>query len=248
MKVGVLMCAFREKSKILSAIQQFKGTPIKEIVVACSKAPWAGNLTPDETSRIALEAGVTVKFHSWEKEEDQKNWGMEMLTGMDWVLISAPDMYMSKESIYTMLDWLEHDAEDEDRAAGCAMKTYWKDLETIVKPDYPFNTCAIRPNERFEYSARLYDWTEFKQIPGVLMHHLSWVKTDEEMKTKIDSYTHAHEIDEHWYRDVWLGWHEGIENFHPTTPTDYERVVKYKLPDEIERILDPKWVKKFNNE
>lgn len=156
---------------------------------------------------------------------------------MDWVIISTPDMYMTKESIRNLLDYLENNTKDDDRAVGCVMKTYWKDFDTIVKPDWDFNTVAIRPTQRFEYSARLENTTAFKQAPGVTVHHLSWIKTDEEMLSKITTYSHATEINSNWYRDVWLNWNPTITNFHPTSPTDYKKVVKYPLPDEIRELL-----------
>lgn len=238
------MCAFREKSKIEASIKQFEGF-VDEIVVACSKTSWTNSLLTDETYKLAAEAGATIKLHEWEDEKDQKNWGMELLSSMDWVIISAPDMYMTKESIRTLLDHLENNTSPAERAVGCAMKTYWKNTDTIIKPDWDFNTVAIRPTERFEYSSRLQNWTNFNRAPGVLVHHLSWVKTDEEMGTKLVSYSHADEIVPGWYENVWLRWHKDMTDFHPTSPSDYHKTVTYHLPDEIKSLLNKEWIDKL---
>ena len=244
MKIGVLMCAFREKSKIESSIKQFSGL-VDNIVIACSKSSWENNILTDDTYDLAVKAGATVRLHSWKDEKDQKNWGMELLSSMDWVIISAPDMYMTRESLVNLLDYLENNTSPSERAIGCAMKTYWKNLNTIIKPDWDFNTVAIRPTERFEYSSRLKNWTTFNKAPGVLVHHLSWVKTDSEMQTKLLTYTHANELVDSWYENVWLRWHKDMTNFHPTSPSDYNRTVKYELPKEIRELLRDKWIEKL---
>jgi hypothetical protein len=125
------------------------------------------------------------------------------------------------------------------------MKTYWQNLSTIIKPDWGFSICAIKPDQRFQYSSQLYDKSvSYNPIPGVIMHHLSWVKTDEEIKTKLNSYTHADEIIPYWFRNVWSKFHVGMTNFHPVTPSDYSRVVRYELPNQIRKLLDPKWIKR----
>jgi hypothetical protein len=183
-------------------------------------------------------------LHSWEKEEDQKNWGMEMLTDVDWVFITATDMYMSKESIFTMCDFLENE-KNPNNAYGCACKTYWKNLDTIVKPDHPFIIAAIKHNVRFDYSSRIVGQTDHKMIPGVQMHHLSWVKTDDEVLDKIKSYTHADEVLMNWYNEVWKKWHEDMTGIHPITPSDYKYTTNYPLPDEIRVLLDKKWINKL---
>lgn len=245
MRFGVLMNAFREKNRIESAIKQFDDLPIEEIVVSCSKKPWKGNLKPDNTSNLALKSGVTIREYYWEHEHEQKNWGMEKLSNMDWILIFAPDMYMTKESIRTTIDFLENE-NDKHKIYGCAMKTYWKNFDTVVKPDYDFEILALKPKIRFQYSSITEDPPRNAKIPGVMMHHISWVKTDTEMRSKLKSYSHADEVVPNWYNSVWKKWKPDMIDLHPTSPTDYRYTSSYSLPDEIKELLNKNWLEKLN--
>lgn len=236
-----MMCAYHEESKIQSAIKQFDRFNF-EIVVAVSKSPWYGEGKPDKTAQLALEAGATVKVFNWGDEKDQKNWIMDRLQTMDWIIMSAPDMYMTAESIRNTLYQLR---DSQERAYACLMKTYWKNTHTVVVPDQinsneTFNTLAIRPGEIFEYSARFKDYAYFKLLDGVTVHHLSWVKTDKELKEKISTWSHVPEVKDDWYENYWLKTTYPIR--YITEDKKTFTTVEYNLPEEIKELLSTKWL------
>jgi len=243
MKIGVMMCAYHEESKIQSAIRQFDGFDF-ETVVAVSKSPWFGEGKPDKTAQLALEAGATVKLFDWQDEKDQKNWIMNKLQDRDWIIMSAPDMYMTKESITNLLYSING---SKERAHACLMKTYWKNTDTVLVLDEKnsnetFNTVAIRPSEIFEYSARFKNYAYFKLAEGVTVHHLSWVKTDGEMKNKISTWSHAPEVVSNWYEKYWMGNEYPI--VHVNIEDKFYTTSKYSLPKEIIDLLDKDWLRK----
>lgn len=238
-KIGVMMCAFREEKNIVPAIRQFDGTDIEEIVVACSRTSWKGEKKCDKTAEIAVRAGATVRLFDWEDEKDQKNWILSKFRDFDWIIMSAPDMYLTRESINNLAYYLNGKSMDEhNRGYSCDMVTYWKDCETIIEPRSPFNTVVIRPGEVFSNSATLERWEIFDPLPGVLMHHLSWVKTDEEVLNKIKTYSHADEINPAWYRNIWLNWSPGMIDFGPTEPKNMHSTTSFSLPQEIRDLLN----------
>ena len=126
MKIGVLICAFRERNRIIPTIEQWKGF-VDKVTVACSKKPWNGNLKPDNTAKLALSTGATVREHYWPTEAEQRNWAMSCMKDMDWIIIGSPDMFFTKKSISNMVKALHH---CHDRAYGCNMVTYWKNFDT----------------------------------------------------------------------------------------------------------------------
>lgn len=238
LRLGAMMCAFKEKRLIEPAIRQFDDLLEEvEVIVACSKTSWYGGQKADNTAEMAVRAGATVRLFDWKDEKDQKNWIMDKMADKDWILMFAPDMYMTKESLNNLIYFLRSKSlEEHDRAYGCDMITYWKDYDTAIDPFTPFNTVAIRPSERFAFSARIDHMGVNEKAPGVLMHHLSWVKTDDEVKKKITTWSHAPEITEDWFENVWLG-KEELKNFNPTNPTDYKRLVEYSLSDELKELI-----------
>jgi hypothetical protein len=60
------------------------------------------------------------------------------------------------------------------------------------------------------------------------MHHLSYARTDEEIWTKIHSFSHAAEVKPDWYERVWKGWDadHNLQNLNPAYPDAYPRAVE----------------------
>lgn len=235
MKIGVEMCAFCESRLIVPAIRQFDGIDIEDVFVACSNSPWHGDAIRDDTAEKAVAAGAVVKLFDWKQEHEQKNWILDRMQDFDWVLMFAPDMFMTKESLGKLVSFLH---EGKARGYGCNMVTYWRDLDHIIRPSPLFASVAIRPKERFVFSSIFNDFDRFNPVNEVVMHHLSWYRTDEEVAIKIASYSHAPEIvGNNWYQDVWLKKEGHPKNFAPTTPQDYKSVEEYSLPDELRDLL-----------
>lgn len=235
-----MMSALREERLIIPSIRQFDDLIEDdiEVIVACSEKSWYGNQKGDNTCKLAVEAGATSRLFPWKDEKDQKNWIMDKMNDKDWIFMFAPDMYMTKESLNNLIYFLKSKPEHEHgRAYGCDMMTYWKDYDTVLEPLIRFNTVAIRPNERFSFSACIEGMGRTEDAPGTVMHHVSWVKTDEEVKKKIKTWSHAPEINERWFKDVWKGWTWEMTDFNPTNPTDYKRVIKYSLPEELKDLI-----------
>jgi hypothetical protein len=223
------MCAWRESKMITPAIRQFDGFDV-EVIVACSAKPWHGAGRRDKTAEIAASAGATVRLFPWKDEKDQKNWIMDKMQDKKWVLMFAPDMYMKKKDIKKTINFL---SQSDGRGYGVPMITYWKDYNHKVIPSNRFNNLAIRPNERFEWSSIIKNYTNFTNILGdPVMHHLSFVRTDREMKTKLKTWSHAPNVLPNWYENKW---NKGINvrDFGIENEGDMVRVGRANLPKEI---------------
>lgn len=212
-----MMCAWRESKTIQQAIKQFDG--LAEVVVACSEKPWNGTGKRDNTAELAVQAGAVVKLFPWEDEKDQKNWIMSKMKDKKWVLMFAPDMFMEREDIIKLIDSL-----GDKRAYGCEMNTYY-DLDNCEKG--VFNNVAVRPNEVFEWSSRIKDFAYFDVIP-VTMHHLSFVRTPEDMKTKITTWSHSPEVEgfyENWKSNNYVDIHGNpVKLVNGNLPIDVRRL------------------------
>ncbi len=153
----------------------------------------------------------------------------------DWILLFAPDMYMAEDSLRKALIYL---STCEKRGMGVKMLTYWKDWKTVIDRDETFYTFAINPSERFEFSSKIKAFEQFQVIPGVVMHHLSWVRTDADMAIKLKTWSHADRVDKNWFKEVWKGYKVTMKNLNPLDPLEVVTIKVYNLPKEIRSLIE----------
>lgn len=235
MKLGVSITAFREKH-IVPIIKQYEGIADK-IVVSVSKKPWFGNLKPDDTARRAVEeTSACVISKPWDNEADQRNETMEYMRDMDYIIVSHCDTWFERRE----LELLKHLNDLTDLHYGCYVRTYWKNYNTVIYPHLGLPTILVRSDARFTHMINIQDQSAEPECLPVFCHHVAWVKTDEEIKEKIGSYSHANEISGDWYNNVWKKWKSDMENFGITKPEDFKKAVKgvYTLPKEIQLWLE----------
>jgi hypothetical protein len=168
----------------------------------------------------------------WRTEASQKNWILSTMRDFDWILMFAPDMYMTYNDLDRVIKVLKSD-DCKARSYACDMLTYWKNYDTITQPNRVFNTLAIRPNEEFYRVATLKNYEENPKIDGVTMHHLSWVKDDKSVLLKIKTYSHSDEIVQDWYEAKWLRWNNRTTDIDPTNPVCSQTTIYQPLPKEL---------------
>lgn len=227
MKLGVSITAFREKN-IVPIIKQYEGIADK-IMVGVSKSPWNGSYRGDLTAERAVnETGACVIQKSWRKEADQRNELMEYMRDMDYIIVSHCDTWFSFDDLKRLksmeLTGLHYD---------CNVYTYWKDYNTVISPALSLPTILVRSDARFTHILNIENQEAVPRKLPITCHHVSWVKTDDEILKKIQSYSHAEEIQKDWFDRVWVNWSRNMEDFAPTIPQDFKRVERYMLPNEI---------------
>ena len=225
MKIGVEIVAYREERFIEECIKQFEGLDFR-ILVMVSDTPWHGEKLPmDKTVEIAEKLGAEVVVGDWEKEHDQRNEGLKILKDCDWVLIVDADKKYSKTSLKNLCKFLER-ANYPAYGIGNLL-TYWKTPNYVIEPPESGGLIvAVRPYVNF-WDKRCIE-SDWDFLPDdVLMHHYSYVRTDEEMKKKISTFEHSDEIVDGWYEKVWKEWDNNkyLENLHPVNPKSFERAI-----------------------
>jgi len=231
--LGVQITAFNEPRFIKPVIDQFWG--YAKVVVAISSYPWHGAVKADNTIDLALKSNADIVIHDeWENEADQRNECMRNLQDCDYVLVCHADTFFTQEDLIKLLDFIQDATE---RQYDIQTKMYWKDLDTVVQPDPLLKAMLIRSDVRFKHNIIIEDQAASAPIvPDVICHHLSWAKTDDEVKTKLATYGHADEIVSNWYGEVWLK--DKDTDFAPTQPSDYKSKAKYSCPEEIRRYFE----------
>lgn len=222
MRVSVLMLAYNEHELIGPCLRQIPKW-IDQILVLASKRPWLGSDSSDAPKTLEVVRGmkddrIRLLSLDWRTEHDQRNWGMGYLHDQDWVVVLDADEF------YTSEGWerLKQDMEDAPKTSGvirCGeMHTYWKTTDYRWEPsDGHRPVVAIKPSMATFCDKREVPIDILQKVSeGLTMYHLSWVKSDASVLSKIQNWMHAKDFDaQKWYREKWLKWEPSMEDIRP---------------------------------
>jgi len=231
MQIGILTIAFNEQNFIGDCIKQFQDFNVRHLVLI-SDTPWWGEKTdPDETDIISTQQGAEVIASSWKNEEEQRNFGMEWLKDCDWILVVDPDERYSKKHIEHLLNYLNVKA-DQPAYGINTIYTYWKDWNHRIEPKENGGLIvAVRPSVRFVHLRCIDSAWDF--LPKeIVMHHGSYIRTNEEMTKKCKQLKFNNELVDNWYEGKWLGWDRDhtIKDLHPCNPDGFKEIIKCDKP------------------
>lgn len=232
-KLGIKIFAFNEEKNIIPVIKQFEGIEGVRLIVTISKKPWNGEVKPDKTAAFARGTRVEVYEGEWETETEQHDFGMSKLQDCEYMLVCHADTFFTKEDIQKMVNFIQT---ANERQYDMRTHMYWKNLNTVVVPDPLLPAMLIRKDVRFKHGIIIEDQVVDAPLAPAICHHLSWVKTDEEVLKKITTYTHANEIVPGWYENKWLK--DDRVDFGPTFPGDYKETREHSCPEEIRRYFE----------
>lgn len=258
------MLYFNAQSTIVQAINN-AGPHVSKIYVSYSKYPW--NYNKDARKEFTNPSSLEILqkcdfFHLieviegvWESEEEQREQvrRQAVLDGLDFLIIQDADEF------YRSIDY-ERNIEGlyQNRTFSCFQVpwiNFWKTTEYVLQyrehnglTNTIYTTCPLfainlSANVRFS-SRRLVSPMQkhsTKQLPGVC-YHLSWVYSDEDVKRKIFTWGHAHQIDGlKWYRRKWLGWNPKVRNLDPIRYVAIVKAIRFEecLPQEIQSLSNP---------
>lgn len=242
MNIGIITVAFNEKEFIAPCIKQFEGFNFPHLVMV-SKKPWRGEYEMDETWALAkmhLNNGEVI-IGDWEGQAQQFNAGLEILEadGIDWALIVDADEFYTPEDIGRLVGQIR--TTEYDAIYATNMNVYWKSPDYMVAPrqdDYPI--IAIRTNKRFRDKRHVESTvTTTGTHKKFILHHMSYVRTHEQMKKKIETFEHSHEFDtDSWFYDIWTWWNPDATHLHPTVPHKFERAIYNPAPEILRKLIN----------
>ncbi len=240
MNIGVITVAFNEPEFIVPCIKQFDGFNFPHLVLV-SKTPWRGNHVMDETWALAKIASDSVIVDNWPDQATQFNYGLNLLNEqeIDWALIVDADEFYTAEDIGRLVGQIR--TTEADAITATNMNVYWKTPDYLITPvqeDYP--VIAIKTSKRFKSKREVEpDVKTTGTHRNLTMFHMSYVRTDEQMKKKIETFEHSHEFDtDTWYEDVWKWWNPESKFLHPTVPPKFEQALYNPAPEEIQRLIN----------
>lgn len=230
------------------------GPYVEKIFVAYSEKPWSYN--PDvkdsitnPTPRSIFEKSkhfnkIEIIDGYWDTDEDQRNSCVERAKeeGFDFLIIQdADEFYLSKD----FKDNLNTISENPDWDVYLTpWHIFWKSLRYVIVNrkgnnivGYPQFAINLNRNVKFK-RARTPDSSDNFLLKG-MCYHPSFVLSDEELYTKINTWGHAHQFKrEKWYKNKWLKWNLNTKYLHPVSPWEWNNVEVFKgdLPKELVEI------------
>jgi hypothetical protein len=246
-KVGAVYCVYDDehwlKHSILSVCDS-----CEVIYFLISYKPWNGEET-DNTG--TLEIINSLQNHgkklrvirgNWLSEEEQRNYGLELLIqdGINYCLVVDADEIYETTELKSMISYVS--LRRSIPAWRIKLLTYWKSEQYRIDPPENYRAINLIRLGKERFSNRREMNCYFELLPDNLgaCHHMSYARTDFEVLRKISTFSHASEIVPDWYQNVWLGWdnHKDMTNLHPCWPEAYKKAVKVSdklLPSVLRR-------------
>lgn len=220
---------------------------VSGVIVTVSEKPWHGpEFLPDRTLSIISE--VAAEKESPEFEIETKHWKDENEQG-SWLLERAyqkyPGMYLlmiDSDEIITK-ETLEEGLKNigEKPALMFYHRCYWWTRYFKILPDFHVSALGlikldkVRKIVKFRH-LEVEDYAYLPHEKG-FCHHFAYVRTDEQIKQKLSSFSHANEIVPNWFEEKWKAKnYDEVTNFHPVCPekwTGAEVVWFETLPESI---------------
>jgi len=187
-----------------------------------------------------LDPRVEILEGNWESEAETRNAGMDYLSDCDHVFLVDSDEILLDDGLGKLKEMCRT---GDYPVIAVRVQTYWKTPEFRIDPPEPgVIKMVLRKDQRI---IRARDTTAPATVADVWCHHLSYVRTDEELQEKIRLWGHANEIRRDWYERVWKEWDKNpnMENLHPVHPTAYRRAIHDPHPELLSILQMSKRVK-----
>ncbi len=247
---AAVCCVYDDDSWLPLALESVYSS-VDAIFVLISGKPWngpPGNIQGTLNTIAAFpdpQLKLRVVHGSWGSETEQRNAGLKLLEkeGFDYCFIVDADEIYDPVELQRMMEMVSKNPQ-----IACWHMTvlvYWKSVRFRVDPPEGYKPPVfVKIKEGFFRENRLVEAPTRALIPiqvGVC-HHMSYARTDAQIKRKITTFSHVHEMQPGWYERVWLGWNKNpqMEDIHPTHPGAYKRAVpvgKNSLPPVLRRVF-----------
>jgi hypothetical protein len=235
-KVAALTVAFNEPRLLPAIVRQFKEPYIKKNIyhmVLVSERPWHGSHPYDFKTCKAAKGADFILLDKWPNQAAQFNFGLSVLKekGFDWAIICDADEFYTPVGIQVLLEDIELSTTGQLRAPY--MEVYWKlPIFKIFNNQTDTPVVAIKTDQFFE-NKRTPSLSGYDTSSAVLFH-MSYVRSNEEMRKKIDSFEHSNEFDRlNWYENVWKKWEIKNKFLHPVVPEQFSHAFYDPVPKEI---------------
>jgi GT2 family glycosyltransferase len=215
--------------------------------------PWHGE-PGDQSALLATIAALpdpAGKFRvvrgSWPDEATQRNEGLRLLAeaGIEYCLVLDADEVHDPEQLAAAMTLVRNTPAADYWTCRCF--TYWKSAQYRIDPPeaIPFTLFVRVGAARFVENRSCLGPRRGTIEPSMLMmHHMSYARTDAQILRKITTFGHAKDVVPGWFDNVWRRWDSdhSIRNLNPCWPGAYQRAIEQpaaQLPPALQRHACP---------
>jgi len=241
-KFGVQIVCYEDSGFLAEAVLRVYPL-VHRVLFMVGLEPWHGKgdrSFPKATlEKIAGMDDPDGKFlvvsRRWESEHQERNEGMRILhnEGCEWALLLDDDEMFNRSELFTMMEHVSRAAWANGRASAFLVKQliYWKNRDTVIE-----NLTGAMPHFFSTQPGDVYftNGKAFNILGGVfndineenlVLHHLSYVRDEAQMRRRFSWFTHAPDVKEEWIDRVWKAWTPEMTNLHPMNPNSFTRAV-----------------------
>jgi len=205
----------------------------------------------DRLPKIQLIKGM------WDSELDHRNAGVRLCRkeGMRYYfLVDGDEVYH-----YDHLKNLQEEIETHPHVGQFIIKcdTFWRSFRYRISANqlswmprrvFKLSHCSrlgkslipLPIPARFVGNNKTDSWGSVYHIEPtrVIFYHFSYARSPSKMYEKLRTFSHAHEIPQHWYENVWLAWacNRQMKNLNPVEPSKFPEAI-YQDPSDLPEVL-----------
>jgi len=262
MKFGAIICLYDDHEYLDICVEPLK--KLDNVLFLISSVPWNGKVSDNsETINKVKELCSKNKNFElfqkyWTNEADQRNFGLSCFYSrqIDYAFIVDTDEIYHEYHFNNIIEFIKQNSSYS--AFHVEWNTYWKKSYHVIYPREQFKPIIAVKVNSFVFTENRLGTTSVIRSPiavlktqdtynGVLIpssvaicYHLSYARTDDFIKRKIETFSHANEVNNNWYENVWLKWQTNSRNLHPVTPVEYQIAIEENLttlPEQLQLFI-----------
>jgi len=264
MKFGAVYCLYDDVEYLEASLEPVEDK-LDVVLFLISDIPWNGKKCDN---RLVIEKVKDIcsrnkKFKiiegHWTNEVDQRNFGLEHLysIGVDYCfVIDTDEIYHARDFqnikkfilqnpgiVAFHIEWNTYWTK---RYYVISPREYYRPLIAVKIKDFKFTDIrhgitSVTRVDKFILETKEKSYNGIVIPPNIgICFHLSYARTNEYIKRKLETNSHAPEFINNWYENTWLKWRPESRNLHPVTPRQYEKAVKEDFivfPESLKKVI-----------
>lgn len=235
-RLGAAICVYDDHQWLRLVLDSIYAS-CDRIFALVGELPWNGAAVDNSVTVAVFEsypdpAGkIQIIRGPWGSETEQRNAGLEICSqqGCEICFVVDADEIYDPGELAEMVEIVRRTPQIDCFTVG--LHTYWKSQKFRIDPPEPLQPPVfVRVGKAtFTLNRAVAAATSALISPDVgVCHHMSYARTNSQIRSKLATFSHAHEIVPDWYTNVWLGWDRdpSMRHLHPTHPAAYHQAVQ----------------------
>jgi glycosyltransferase involved in cell wall biosynthesis len=263
---GAVYCLYEDYEYLELSVNSITNY-VDKIVFLINDVPFEGLKIDDTLTKKTIEVAENLKcsnnkieiiYGHWTKEPEERNFGLTKFykEKIDYcIIIDSDEIYHPEHFLNIKKIILNNNNVD---AFHIEWNTYWTKDYYCIQPREHFTPIIAVKVKNFVFTGIRFGITSVLRTDFAIIQsksnyngmlipynlatcfHLSYARTDQSVKRKLETSPHNPEFIKDWYNNVWKAWKPNMQNLHPVTPEQYKIAVKTQFtqfPSLLEKFI-----------